>query len=109
MADGLDFFLVDDDKLKYDEKAVGKFLKDESKTHLQAIRDGLIALDDFTEETIDNVLTSYLAAHELTFKAIAQPIRVAITGRTNSPGLHETMLGLGKEKTIARLDRAMAM
>ncbi len=109
MADGLDFFLVDDDKLKYDEKAVGKFLKDESKTHLQAIRDGLIALDDFTEETIDNVLTSYLAAHELTFKAIAQPIRVAITGRTNSPGLHETMLGLGREKTIARLDRAMAM
>lgn len=109
MAAGLDFFLVDDDKLVYEEKGVSKFITDESKVHIRAIREGLDALPEFSEEGIDKVLNGYVETNELKFKAIAQPIRVAITGRTQSPGLHETMLGLGKEKTLARLDRALAM
>jgi glutamyl-tRNA synthetase len=109
MAQGLDFFLVDDDKLEYQPKAVRKFLKEESKVHLKAIRDGLAALDEFSEESIDAVLTGYLEANDLKFKAIAQPIRVAVTGRTQSPGLHETMLGLGREKTLTRMDRALTI
>jgi len=39
---------------------------------------------------------------------IAQPIRVAIVGKTQSPGLFETMLVLGKDETVARMKRALS-
>ena len=40
---------------------------------------------------------------------IAQPVRVALTGRTFSPGIFEVMAILGDERVIARLKRALAV
>ena len=39
---------------------------------------------------------------------LAQPVRVAVTGGTVSPGIHETLSLLGKERSLARLDAALA-
>ena len=44
----------------------------------------------------------------LGFGKIAQPLRVAVTGTTVSPGIFEMLLALGKEKTVQRLNRAAA-
>ncbi|NCP10294.1 glutamate--tRNA ligase, partial [bacterium] len=44
----------------------------------------------------------------LTLKAIAQPLRVSLTGRTASPGLFEVMEVLGKEMVLKRIDKALA-
>ena len=40
-------------------------------------------------------------------KFIAQPLRVALTGRTVSPGIDEVMITLGRQKVIARIERAI--
>jgi len=40
---------------------------------------------------------------------LAQPVRVALTGRTVSPGIYEVMELLGKERTIARLKKAVSL
>jgi glutamyl-tRNA synthetase len=40
---------------------------------------------------------------------VAQPLRVALTGKTASPGLFETMCALGKPESLARIKRALAL
>jgi glutamyl-tRNA synthetase len=47
--------------------------------------------------------------NELPMKSVAQPARVAMTGRTRSPGLFEVMQVLGKQKTVQRLREGAAL
>ena len=42
-------------------------------------------------------------------KIIAQPLRIALTGKTVSPGIDEVMVTLGKERVIKRLEDALAI
>jgi glutamyl-tRNA synthetase len=56
------------------------------------------------EEAVKAVLDKF----GMKFKAIAQPMRVALTGRTVSPGLFEIILTLGKERVLTRLNKALA-
>ncbi|MDP3427328.1 MAG: glutamate--tRNA ligase, partial [Humidesulfovibrio sp.] len=52
---------------------------------------------------------AFLDERELKFKAVAQPLRVALTGKTASPGLFETMCVLGKSESLARIRRALSL
>ena len=54
-------------------------------------------------------MTSYCEKKDLNLGKVAQPIRVAVTGRTVSPSIYETLLFLGKQKTLARIDRCLNM
>jgi glutamyl-tRNA synthetase len=47
-------------------------------------------------------------ANDLKFGKIAQPVRVALTGKTVSPGIFEMILALGKERTVSRLSDAVS-
>jgi glutamyl-tRNA synthetase len=102
-------FIVDASFLSYDEKAVKKFLTDETKPLLAEIADRLEALDEFAEAGLEDVLRRFIEEKDIKFKVVAQPIRVAITGKTQSPGLFETMVVLGREQTLARLRRAVEL
>ncbi|NDV18863.1 glutamate--tRNA ligase [Pseudodesulfovibrio sp. JC047] len=102
-------FIVDAGFLPYDEKAVKKFLTAESKLLLQDIAERLEALDEFSEKALEDVHRKFLEDKDIKFKVIAQPIRVAIMGKTQSPGLFETMMVLGKEQTLARMKRAVEL
>jgi glutamyl-tRNA synthetase len=105
LAEASRFFLVDASFLQYDEKAVQKFLTAESISLLTEYAALLRSLDEFSEEKLESATKKFIEDHGLKFKALAQPIRVAITGRTASPGLFETMHVLGKSQTLARLER----
>ena len=48
-----------------------------------------------------------ISEHHLSLGKIAQPVRVALTGRTASPGIFEVIEVLGKDSTLSRLDRAL--
>ncbi|WP_029895459.1 glutamate--tRNA ligase [Desulfohalovibrio reitneri] len=109
MVEGADFFLYSTEDLPYDEKAVNKFLKGDAVGRLRDLRGMLAGLPDFEEETLETALKGYVERNELKFKDIAQPMRVAVTGRTKSPGLHETLAVLGRERSLSRLDRALGM
>lgn len=106
LAEASRFFLVDATFLQYDENAVKKFLTAESISLLAEYSALLRGVDDFREEPLETLTKNFIEEHGLNFKVLAQPIRVAITGRTASPGLFETMQVLGKSQTLARLDRA---
>lgn len=107
MADQALFFILTPEAIEYDPKAVRKFLKPEHREHLRNLRTLLAELPVFDQQSMENVAAAYIEAKEIKFKAIAQPIRVSLTGKTVSPGLFETMEALGKEQTLSRMDRAI--
>jgi glutamyl-tRNA synthetase len=75
----------------------------EVKVHLQKIRTLLQQLETFTQDSLQEALAQYLEDESIRFKVIAQPIRVAITGRKASPGLFETMEVLGQDSVVQRM------
>lgn len=104
MAENALFYFKDD--IVYDEKAAKKFLKPSALTPLKKSADGIEALDAFTEKSLEDVFKQVMAETELKFGKIAQPIRVALTGTSVSPGIFEMILALGKEKTVERIRNA---
>jgi glutamyl-tRNA synthetase len=102
-------FIVDAAYLHYDEGAVQKFLTEETKPLLEEIADRMKALPEFTEASLEAMHKAFIEERDIKFKAIAQPIRVAIMGKTQSPGLFETMVVLGRQQTLARLERALEL
>jgi glutamyl-tRNA synthetase len=71
-----------------------------------AARDALVELEPFTAETIEASLRAVLETLGLKPRQGFQPIRVAVTGSTVSPGLFESIELLGRETTVARLTAA---
>jgi glutamyl-tRNA synthetase len=74
---------------------------------LQAARDALARAEPFTLETVEAALRDVVAAREAKPGAVFQPVRVAIAGTTVSPGIFESVALLGREETLARIDRAL--
>ncbi len=94
----------------YEEKAVKKVLQKEgTKALLEKIVAALENTSEFTHATLEALLGKIAETESIGFGKIAQPIRVAITGGTVSPGIYDTMLVLGREVVLERLKKAIAM
>ena len=104
IADSLDYFYKDD--ITYEEKADNQFLKPEMLPVLEDITSRLAELEDFTPENTREVFEKVMEERELKLGKIAQPVRVALTGGTVSPGIFEVMDILGKDKVLKRLEKA---
>ena len=109
MAEKAECFVVADEALVYDMAAVKKFFTDEVRGHLAHLRELLAGLCCFNHASMEAAVAGYLEERELKFKLVAQPLRVAVTGVTASPGLFETIEVLGRERALARLDRALSL
>jgi len=82
------------------------------KANLEAMRDlraALAALPDWTTESIKQAFEAVLARHHLALGKLAQPVRVALTGGTVSPGIFEVAEVIGRTRVLERLDRALPM
>jgi len=87
-------------------EAAAKFLKPENLDLLRELREPLGA-PGLTPQGFEELLRSLAAARNIKLSALAQPLRVALTGRTASPGLFEILEILGPEKTRRRLDAVL--
>ncbi|WP_320170934.1 glutamate--tRNA ligase [Maridesulfovibrio sp.] len=110
MAEMSDFFLTTAANMEYDQAAVTKVFTPEAIEILKELT-ALIAADaEFSHDSLEAVCKGYLEEKGLKFKAIGQPVRLALCGRTQSPGgLYDLMLVMGKEETVARLERALSL
>ncbi len=106
-ADALDYFFRDPPV--YDEKASKKFLVADKAARLPGLRDVLAAAPEFQRGPLEARVTAWLAEQAIELKDVAQPARVAVTGRSASPGLFEVLEILGRERTLARLDHAITL
>lgn len=99
------FYLSDEIVLQ--EKAAKKFLTPEVCEPLKQLIGELQGLSDFNEPQIESAFAKILAERKLLLGKLAQPVRVALTGSTVSPGIYEVIAVLGKERTLRRLDKAL--
>ncbi|MFO0613976.1 MAG: hypothetical protein U0414_15395 [Polyangiaceae bacterium] len=86
-----------------DEKAVKKFLTKERAPLLRKLADAFRAASAFDVATLDEAMKALLAAEGVELKEIAQAARVALTGRSASPGLFEVAVLLGRDRSVRRL------
>ena len=105
LVDSAGFYLTDD--ISIDEKAAAKFLTPEVQAPMIKLVENLTALDDFTEANIERVFSAVLKDLGLSMGMLAQPVRVALTGSAVSPGIHEVIAVLGKDRTLRRLRSAL--
>lgn len=97
------------EEVVFDEAAVKKWLTPEKKALLKELGERLGAVADFSESTLKPILEELQTAHSCKLVDVAQPIRVALTGTTTSPGIFEVMAILGKDRLIARFQRAISL
>ncbi len=91
----------------YDPGAKQKHLREESLQLLRTVHEALTGLEDWHKEAIHGVLQSLADRHGVKFGDIAQPLRVALTGNTISPGIDVTIELIGKSRVLHRLERAL--
>src|SRR5690606_18867098 len=85
LTDFAHFYLSDD--ITIDEKAAAKFLKPENAPLLQDLTSRLEALETWDAASIERVFQDVIASSGKSLGALAQPVRVAVTGGTVSPGI----------------------
>jgi glutamyl-tRNA synthetase len=100
------YFLVDDVELE--PAAAAKQLTPTVVPLLGDLRARLAALETFDEPTIEHAFHDAVAVHGVKLGKLAQPVRVAVTGGTASPGIFEVLALVGRERTLRRLDAAIA-
>ncbi len=105
MADAAAFYFAE--SIVYEEAAAKKFLTFAIAQPLEQIITALENADRFDEPTLEAIFKKVLEDSGLKFGKIAQPIRVALTGKTVSPGIFEMLEVLGKAQTLSRLRQAL--
>ncbi len=90
--------------LEKDEKAL-KFCEPNHKALVAKVAEKLKALENFTHDPIADTIRAIAEENSVKLGDIAQPLRVAITGRTISPSLFEVIEVLGKTETLKRLEQ----
>ncbi|MFH1882403.1 MAG: glutamate--tRNA ligase [Planctomycetota bacterium] len=99
------FLFLDNNEIEYDKKAVKKvLLKNNGLAVLTIVRDKLAAMEQFTEQAIEDMLRCLAEEKQVGLGNIAQPLRVAICGTTVSLPIFESVQMLGKEDTLTRID-----
>ncbi|RMD71472.1 MAG: glutamate--tRNA ligase [Gammaproteobacteria bacterium] len=91
----------------FEEKAAQKHLTPDILTPLEALRERFEGLEAWVPEAIHKVIVDTAQAHDLKLGKLAQPLRVALSGRAVSPPIDVTAYLVGKERALRRIDRAL--
>ena len=92
---------------EYDAAALKKWVKTATPDILTEVHTRLDALSDWSAEAIHHVVQSTVDDLEVGFAKVAQPIRIAVTGSTQSPAIDQTLLVLGRETSLLRIQQAI--
>jgi len=90
----------------FDDKAKSKFLVPSAAPVLAGVAERLSAVADWQAAPLETAVADYVTEAGVEMKVVAQPLRVALTGRSASPGLYDVLEVLGRERSLARLEAA---
>ncbi len=105
------FLFVDDETIAYDPKAVRKVLaKNDGAGYalLDYLLPKLEGVTDWSAGPLEELIHAVVEEKQTKLGNVAQPLRVAVSGTMISPSIHETLVLLGKERTIGRVRRCLA-
>lgn len=104
LAQGTDFYFIK--QVEYEEKAAAKFLTEKSVVILESSIEVVKKTEPETEQ-LKSRFNSLAEELSVKLKDVAQPLRVALTGRTVSPGVFEMMEVIGRDETVKRIKAAL--
>lgn len=96
------------DVTEYNKKAIDKFIGTSNQVLID-LKERLLNLDDWDESSIDNLLMTYREEKDLSVPKVNQPLRIALTGSTNSPSLGMTLSLFKKEEAILRIEKLISL
>jgi glutamyl-tRNA synthetase len=99
-------FLVE--RRPIDQRAWEKVMRDGAEERLERARAALAEVEPFEPERVEQALRSVVEELGVKPKEVFQPVRVAISGTTVSPGIFESVALLGRDEALARIDAALA-
>jgi len=105
MAQGALFYFKEID---YEKQADEKFLLPEVLHILEDLLSNLKKEKSFDRKELENIFSILLERHQIKLGAIAQPLRVALTGTSVSPGIFEVMEVMGQEMVVQRLSHVIS-
>jgi len=105
MAESARFYFEDD--IPYEAAAAQKFLKLPALEPLNQLIQRIELLERFDQKALEDAFLAVMDQTGLKLGKIAQPVRVALTGKTASPGIFEIIDVLGKERVLSRLRKAV--
>ncbi len=109
MAEAMRFMLIPAARLDYDQAAVDKAITLVGRIHVATLARGLRGLSEFTTENTHAAIHDYVESNGLQMKEVGPALRVALVGALAGPGLPEIMAWLGKDESLARLERAVEL
>ncbi len=106
MARGAVFYYQDE--IEFDPKAAKKFLKPAAMEPVALLTEKLKDVDCSDEKALEGAFEKVMETLDIKLGKIAQPVRVALTGVTASPGIFEIIRVLGKDRVLQRLSKALS-
>ena len=82
-----------------------KLIDDKAKKIISGFNKNISNLKILNKETLEPVLNDLIKTHEINFKGVGQPLRVALTGSKFGPGIYDIIISLGKEEVQKRLNK----
>ncbi len=105
LADEIRFYCVEPEN--YDEKGVKKFLKESVREALEDLYSRLEMSDFKDEESLKKAFEETMEKFNVKMVKLAQPVRIALTGKTVGPGIYEMLAVLGKEESLKRFRKLL--
>ncbi len=92
---------------EYDEKAAKKNWKLETGSLMKELIEVLVTIEDFNSQNIETIVKQWITAKEIGFGMVMQPFRLSLVGEMKGPHLFDIAEMIGKEATIARINKAI--
>ncbi len=106
MRANLDYFFAPSIE-SYEEKTAQKhFLVEGAENLLASLEEELAAAESFDAENLENLLRALAEKKGIAFGKIVHPLRLALTGKSVSPGIFDVLVGLGRARSLERLYQA---
>lgn len=105
LAGSLRYYILEE--VEMEQRAREKFINAKNLENLASARAALERAEDFTAPGLEAAFRKLMEERGVKLGALAQPVRVAVTGRTESPGIFEVLEIVGRERTLKRLERAI--
>ncbi|GAB4438968.1 MAG: glutamate--tRNA ligase [bacterium] len=96
-----------EDDFEYDTASINKFFPDKDSALLKKIKEALENADSLDESGFENLIKSIASENNVKVVLVAQQLRIALSGKTVSPGLFDVITVIGKERALKRIERAI--
>ena len=92
----------------YDEKAASKGWKEDTAAVMEKVVTVIEGVSDFNAENVQQAVKGWITDNELGFGKVMQPLRLSLVGAMQGPDVFQIATTIGKEETIARIQKAIA-